>query len=151
VYWCHKPPPRRHINNIACSVLRIQEERSAGSHLWSLWCWSYLHTSRGQNSVLMGLLQSGSMLWGQHWILKPNIGLLCWLEKNGPEDLDNKIKLTEWTHNIKITRPNSRSSDKYVCSIFIEFLASNFGQGSDFSQFSSLFSSVPSESYASVP
>jgi hypothetical protein len=77
----------------------------------------------------------GSMLWGQHLILNPNIGLLCWLENNGPEDLDNKLKLPERAHNIKITRPNSRPSDKYACPIFIEFLASNFGQGETFLNF----------------
>jgi hypothetical protein len=27
------------------------------------------------------------MLWGQHLIWKPSIGLLCWLQKSGPKDL----------------------------------------------------------------
>ena len=27
------------------------------------------------------------MLWGQHLISNPSIGLLCWLQKSGPEDL----------------------------------------------------------------
>jgi len=31
----------------------------------------------------------GSMLWGQHLILNQNIGLLYWLEKSGPEDLES--------------------------------------------------------------
>jgi hypothetical protein len=32
-------------------------------------------------------LMWGSVLWGQDLNLKPSIGLLCWVEKSGPDDL----------------------------------------------------------------
>ena len=59
----------------------------------NLGCWPYLHPNRGHGSVLMRLQHSDpifnmeSTLWGQHLISNPNIGLLCWLEENGQEEL----------------------------------------------------------------
>jgi hypothetical protein len=69
------------------------EARSDAHHLWSLGCWSYLHSVEDMVAHWCGFSSQipyfiwGWRLWGQHFILNPNIGLLCWLEKSGPEDL----------------------------------------------------------------
>ena len=41
---------------------------------------------RADSEVGSHIYYGGSILWGQLLILNPNIGLLCWLEKSGPED-----------------------------------------------------------------
>jgi len=74
-------------------LLVQSEARLAAHHLWSLGCRSYLHPQLRTVAYWCDFSSQipyqiwGSMIWGQHLILNPNIGLLCWLENRGPEDL----------------------------------------------------------------